>query len=124
MTSKVIGIDSWLENILERKRKRKDEGTLAKDTISLVVHSGSALTKVKKQKTLSILGQDPETRHLTMEIAKPNKGGRIEDMTADDFTLHSVDLGEAKHDTKVGLWRSSNRRIVRKSKAIKDQDEG
>ena len=59
MTSKVIGIDSWLEGTLERKRKRKDEGSLAKDTISLAVHSRSALTKVEKQKTFSILGKDP-----------------------------------------------------------------
>ena len=43
-----------------------------------------------------------------MEVAKPNKIGRIEDMTPEDFTLHSIDLGEARHDTKVGLWRSSN----------------
>ena len=42
-----------------------------------------------------------------MEIAKLNKGGRIKDMITDDFTLHLVDLGEAKHDTKIGLWRSS-----------------
>ena len=48
MTSKVIGIDSWLEDTLERKRKRKDEGAPAKDIVSLVVRSGSVLTKVKK----------------------------------------------------------------------------
>ena len=57
---------------------------------------------------MSILGQDPKMGHLTMEIAKMKKGGRIEDMMTDDFTLHSVDLGEARHDTKVGLCRSSN----------------
>ncbi len=108
MASKVIGIDSWLEDTLERKRKRRDEGAPTKDIVSLAVRSGSALTKVKKQKTLSVLGQDPKIGHLKMKIAKPNKGGRIEDMTVDDFTLHSIDLGEARHDTKVGLWRSSN----------------
>ena len=43
-----------------------------------------------------------------MEVAKPNKAGRIEDMTPEDFTLHSIDLGEARHDTKVGLWKSGN----------------
>ena len=103
IASKVIGTDSWLEDTLERKRKRKDESAMTKDIISLVVCFGSMLTKVKKQKNLSILGQDPEIGHLTMEIAKPNKGGRTEDMTANDFTLHSIDLGEARHDTKVGL---------------------
>ena len=46
-----------------------------------------------------------------MEIAKLNNGGRLEDMNDDDFTVHSVDLGEARHDTKVGLWRSSNELI-------------
>ena len=60
MASKVIGIDSWLEDTLERKKKRKNESTLAKDTVSLIVHYGPTLTKVKKQKTFSILGQDPE----------------------------------------------------------------
>lgn len=108
MASKVIGTNSWLEDTLERKRKRKDESTPTKDTISLVVHFGYALTKVKKQKKLSILGQDSEMGHLTMEIAKPKKGGRIKDMTTDDFTLYLVDLGEARHDTKVGLWKSIN----------------
>ena len=78
---KVISIESWLEDTLEKKRKRKDESTPAKDIVSQAVHSGSAMVKVKKQKTLSILGQDPEIGHLTMEIAKPNKEGRIEDMT-------------------------------------------
>ena len=57
---------------------------------------------------MSILGQDLEIGHLTMEIANINKGGRIKDSITDDFTLHSVDLGEAKDDTKVFLWRSSN----------------
>ena len=54
-----------------------------------------------------------------MEIAKPNKGGRIEDMTADDFTLHSVDLGEARHDTKVGLWKSTNEVIEGQLESLK-----
>ena len=35
-----------------------------------------------------------------MEIAKPNKVGRVEDMMPNDFTLHSIDLGEGRHDTK------------------------
>ena len=50
MASKVIGIDSWLEDTLDRKRKRKDEGTPNKDTVSLVVHLGFSLTKVKKKR--------------------------------------------------------------------------
>ena len=40
-----------------------------------------------------------------MEIEKPTKKGRIEDMTIDDFTMHSIDLREARHDTKVSLWK-------------------
>ena len=44
-TSKVIGTNSWLEDTLGRKRKRRDEGTPAKDTVSLVAFSGSVLTK-------------------------------------------------------------------------------
>ena len=32
--SKVISIESWLEDTLEKKRKRKDESTLAKDIVS------------------------------------------------------------------------------------------
>ena len=73
--SKVINTNSWLEDNLERKRKREDERTPTKDTIPLSVHSRSTLTKVKKKKNLSILGQNLEIGHLTMEIAKPNKGG-------------------------------------------------
>ena len=48
--SKVISIESWLEDTLERKRKRKrrDEGAPTKDIVSLAVHSRSTLTKVKK----------------------------------------------------------------------------
>ena len=117
--SKVIGTYSWLEDTLDRKRKRKDEGSPNKDSLSLAVHFGSALTNVKKQKTLSILGQDPEIGHLTMEIAKPNKEGRIEDMTIDDFTMHLVDLGEAIHDTKVGLWKSTNEVIEGQLESLK-----
>ena len=70
--SKVISTESWLEDTLEKKRKRKDESVPAKDIVSQAVRSGSAMVKAKKQKTLSILGQDPETGHLTMEVAKPN----------------------------------------------------
>ncbi|OYD06032.1 hypothetical protein, partial [Paludifilum halophilum] len=29
-------------------------------------------------------------------------------MTTDDFTLHSVNLGEARNDTKVGLLKLTN----------------
>ena len=43
-----------------------------------------------------------------MEIEKPNKIGRIEDMMPEYFTLHLIDLGEARHDKNVGLWKSSN----------------
>ena len=46
--SKVIGTNSWLEDTLDRKRKRKDEGVPDKDTLSLAIHSKSTLTKVKK----------------------------------------------------------------------------
>ncbi len=54
-----------------------------------------------------------------MEIAKPNKVGQIEDMTPKDFTLHSIDLGEARHDTKVGLWRSGNEIIEGQLESLK-----
>ena len=54
-----------------------------------------------------------------MKVAKPNKAGRIEDMAPTDFTLHSIDLGEARHDTKVGLWRSSNEVIEEQLESLK-----
>ena len=117
--SKVISIESWLEDTLEKKRKRKDESTLARDIISQAFCSGFAIVKAKKQRTLSILGQDTETGHLTMEVAKPKKAERIEDLTPADFTLHSIDLGEARHDTKVGLWRSSNEVIEEQLENLK-----
>ena len=47
-TSKVISIESWLEDTLERKRKRKDESLPAKDIVSQVVCLGSAMVKAKK----------------------------------------------------------------------------
>ncbi len=97
----------------------KDEGAPSKDNLSLAVHSRSTLSKDKKQKTLSILGQDPKIGHLTMEIAKPTKDGWIEDMSIDDFTLHSVDLGEARHETKVGLWKSTNEVIEGQLESLK-----
>ena len=54
-----------------------------------------------------------------MEIAKLNKVGRIEYMSLDDFTLHSIDLGEARHDTKVCLWISSNEVIEGQLESLK-----
>ena len=54
-----------------------------------------------------------------MEIENLNKAGRIEDMMPDDLTLHSIDLGDARHDTKVGLWRSSNEVIEEKLGSLK-----
>lgn len=54
-----------------------------------------------------------------MEIAKPSKARQIEDMTPEEFTLHSIDLGEARHDTKVGLWRSSNEVIENQLENLK-----
>ena len=108
-----------MEDNLERKRRRKEETTPTKDAVSLAVSSSSTLARVKKQKPLSILGHDPATRHLTMEVTKPNKEGRIEDMTPKDFTLHSIDLGEARHDTKVGLWKSTNEVIENQLENLK-----
>ena len=43
----------------------------------------------------------------------------MEDMTTDDFTLHLVDLREARHDTKVGLWKSTNEVIEGKLENLK-----
>lgn len=40
-------------------------------------------------------------------------------MTSEDFTLHSIDLGEARHDTKVGLWRSGNEIIEGQLESLK-----
>src|SRR5271163_3066906 len=40
-------------------------------------------------------------------------------MTPEDFTLHSIDLGEARHDTKVGLWRSGNEIIENQLEDLK-----
>ena len=54
-----------------------------------------------------------------MEIAKLTKEGRIEDMSTDNFSLHSVDLGEARHDTKVGLWMSKNEVIEGQLESLK-----
>ena len=54
-----------------------------------------------------------------MEVEKPNKIGRIEDMMPADLTLHSINLGEAMHDTKVGLWRSSNEVIEEQLENLK-----
>lgn len=46
--SKVIGTNSWLEDTLERKRKRKDESVPSRDIISQVVHSSSTMVKAKE----------------------------------------------------------------------------
>lgn len=43
----------------------------------------------------------------------------MEEMTPKDFTLHSIDLGESKHDTKVGLWRSANEIIENQLEDLK-----
>lgn len=40
-------------------------------------------------------------------------------MTPKYFTLHSIDLREARHDTKVGLWRSSNEVIEEQLESLK-----
>ena len=117
--SKVISTESWLEDTLERKRRRKEENTPTKDAVSLAVSSGSALARVKKQKPLLILGHDPTTRHLMIEIAKHNKEGRIKDMTTNDFTLHSIDLREPRHDTNVDLWNLTNEVIEGQLESLK-----
>ena len=54
-----------------------------------------------------------------MEIAKPNKEGRIEEMFVEDFTLHFLDLKEVRHDTKVGPWKSINNVIEGKLESLK-----
>ena len=117
--SKIISTESWLEDTLQRKRKTKYESVLTKDIVSQVVHSRTAMVKAKKHKTLSILCQDPEIGNLTVEVEKQKKVGRIEDMMPEDFTLHSIDLREARHDTKVGLWRSSNEVIEEQLENLK-----
>ena len=52
--SKVIDIESWLEDTLDQKRKRK-EGVPKKENLSLAVYSISTLSKVKKQNTCQFL---------------------------------------------------------------------
>ena len=47
VASKVIGTKSWLEDTLERKRKRKDESVPTKDIVSQAVHSGTTMVKAK-----------------------------------------------------------------------------
>ena len=54
-----------------------------------------------------------------MEVEKPNKVGRIEDMTPEDFTLNSIDLGETRHDTKFGLWKLGNEVIEEQLENLK-----
>ena len=39
---------SWVEDTIDRKRKRRDEGAPYKDTPSLSIFFGSTLRKVKK----------------------------------------------------------------------------
>ena len=39
IVSKVINTKSWLEGTLDRKRKRKEDGFLNKDTLSLAIFS-------------------------------------------------------------------------------------
>ena len=46
--SKVISTKSWLEDTLEKKRKRKDESAPTKDIVSQAVRSGSIMVKAKK----------------------------------------------------------------------------
>ena len=46
--SKVISIESWLEDTIEKKRKRKDESAPAKDIVSQAVRSRSTMVKAKK----------------------------------------------------------------------------
>ena len=47
-TSKVISTNSWLEDTLERKRKRKDESVPTKDIVSQAVRSRTTMVKAKK----------------------------------------------------------------------------
>ena len=54
-----------------------------------------------------------------MEITKPAKDGSIEDLTTIDFMLQSLDLGEVRHDTKVGLWKSTNEVIEEELEGLK-----
>lgn len=54
-----------------------------------------------------------------MEIAKPTKEGRIEEMFTEDFSLHSVDLKEVRHNTKVGLWKLTTNVIEGKIESLK-----
>lgn len=46
--SKIIGTESWLEDTLERKRKRKDESVPSRDIVSQAIRSGAAMIKTKK----------------------------------------------------------------------------
>ena len=48
VASKVIGIESWLEDTFKKKRKRKGESLPTKDIVSQAVHSGTTMVKAKK----------------------------------------------------------------------------
>ena len=48
-TSKVISIESWLKDTLEKKRKRKDESVPMKDILSQAVHSRFAMVKPRSR---------------------------------------------------------------------------
>ena len=106
---KVLGMDSWLESTLDQKRKRIEDETPDKEALSQAIQSRIALAKLKKAKTFSTLSWDPSTGHLTMEIAKPTKEARVEDLTIADFEIQFINLGKFQHEMKVDLWKATTK---------------
>ena len=54
-----------------------------------------------------------------MEISKPTREERIEYLTMTNFEVQSLDLDEAIHDTKVGLWKVTNEIIEEELEHLK-----
>ena len=54
-----------------------------------------------------------------MEIANPIREARVKDLTTTNFEIQSINLEEAQHDTKVGLWKATTKFIEEELEELK-----
>ena len=69
-TINVLSIESWLEETINRKKRRCEEVTPSKDLI-IQLTSSQPSKKTSKEKIIVALAIDSTTGHMLVEVVKP-----------------------------------------------------
>lgn len=122
-TINVLSTKSWLEETIDRKKRRYEDASPSKDLIAQVTSSQPPSKKMKKKKSIATLATDPSTSHMLVEITEPQKEGKFHELSSYEFQIRIVDLGIHVHDSMVNMWKSTNEKIEDRLEDLRAEKE-